>query len=400
MATTTIGSLTNSDTTFNLAKASKRLQIETLENNMPMAILKEYGIINIEEKLQNDAGDTVNMYNLLRVDSQGNTGDNDRYSNAESADYGNRQLVINLLSHSQKWARKKTMTQQIAPFTLKEGRGQIMANWLKEMMLVSIINQAAGNTGTSVSVPTCSSTAFSGTAGLLKVTGYNTAIAPTSTYKGYGSRAAISADESVTSSHPLKLQDFMDAREVITSSSSGIPLWNLLSGKEVEGKAVQAVAFVSTTGMNQLKNDAVTVGQGLNFAQLLYATLSGGKKFGTGGGLYIMENILFVEIPDYLMPRGVNSSTSAAVANTRRAVIMGAGAVDMALGQGYTLPNGDTLAGFNVDFDEDYKKLNKESYAAVEVIWGAKKARLFGQGANANTAYDLATYVITHYSRT
>lgn len=394
MGTQVIGSLTSTDTNFNLAKQSARLYVEAIEANPFMKIMKQYGLVNIEEKLTQGAGETVNMYNLLRVDSQGNTGDNDRYSNAAGGDYGHRSMSINLLSHSEKWARKKTMTQQIAPFDLKEGRGKLMALWMKQMILASIFNQAGGNTATSITIPSVSSSAFTGAStGLPKVLGYNAAAAPTSNYKGYGSRANISADESVTSSHPLKLSDFMDAREVITSSNAGLPQWNLIMEM-----GIQAVAFVSTTGMNQLKNDAVTQGQGINFAQTLYATLAGGKKFSIDQ--FEMENILFVEVPDFLMPRGVHSTLSTAVANTRRAVIMGVNAVDIALGAGYEAPNGDVYPGFAVQMDEQYKRLNKETYASVEAIWGCKKTRLFGQGSNASTAYDLATYVITHYSRT
>lgn len=395
MATTNIGNLVTSDSTFNLAKASAKLYVEVIEKDPILKIMKQYGLVNIENKLSQDAGDTVNMYNLLRTDSQGVTGDHDRYSNAENADYGNRELKINLLAHSQRWKKRGTVTQQIAPFDLKEGRGQIMTNWMRTAVTASIMNQAGGNTATSITIPTLSSSAFTGTDPLLRVTGFNTAVAPTSTYKAIGSRGvgSITADENVDADNVLKLSDFMDMREVITSSTAGLPLWSLIGDN-----SVQAVAFVSTTGMNQLKNDAVTTGQGLNVAQTFYATAAGGKKMGLDQ--FILENILFVEVPDYLMPRGVHSSTAAAVAATRRAVVMGANAVDVAFGKGYTSASGEIFPGFSVDYDDNYKKLNKETYASVEANWGCKKARIFGQGANSGTAYDLGTYVITHYSRT
>jgi hypothetical protein len=394
MATTNIGGLTNSDSTFNLTKPSAVLYKEFRDSPL-LGLLRDDGVINREDSLQKTGSDTVRMFNMLRNDSGGYGGDADRYSNAKGSDYGNRDLTINLLGDSKKFRNKGTLTQQIASFDLQDGVGASLRSWLVWMMTYSVINQLGGNTATSISAPYSASTSFSGSSGeyqLTKVTGWNTAIAPTSTYKAIGSLGASghTTDASVDSANPLSMKDFQRAQEIITTSTAGLPLWNLMEGKEY-----YAIALVSATGMNQLKNEAVTQGQGMQLMQINYAKLAGGKPISMMD--FVLDGIRFIQVPDHLMPRGVNTTS---VANTRRAIIVGRGALDMALGAGYQMDGGDIIPGFAVSVDSDYKKLNKETYISAECLYGCKKTQIFGQGANASTAYDLATYVITHYSAT
>jgi hypothetical protein len=398
MATTTIGGLTNSDTTFNLTRPSAALFKEYRDHPI-LSTLVSAGVINREDKLDKTGGDTVRMFNMLRNDSGGYSGDADRYSNAKGTDYGNRDLSIALLGDSKKYRTKGSFTQQIASWDLSDGVGQSLKSWLMSMMLYSVINQLGGNTATSIAAPYAAGTSFSGSTGefaLTKVTGNNSAIAPSSDYKAIGAlgTGGITTDQGVDADNVLTLRDFQLANEVITSASGSKPLWNLLTNTQ----DYHAIALVSATGMNQLKNEATTQGQGVQIMQVNYAKLAGGKAVSMVD--FVLDGIRFIQVPDHWMPRGVHSGTSAAVANTRRAVIVGANALDLAFGAGYQPPTGDPYPGFSISVDPNYKPLNKETYVAAESLWGCKKAQIFGSGANASTAYDLSTYVITHYSRT
>jgi hypothetical protein len=103
------------------------------------------------------------------------------------------------------------------------------------------------------------------------------------------------------------------------------------------------------------------------------------------------------------LPRGVaiNTNPGTPCVNTRRAIIVGQNALDVAYGQGFTI-NGQSNAefmGVAVNFDDSERKLNKEAFLSVESIYGCKKIQLTGFGGNESTAYDIGTYVITHYSR-
>ena len=380
-----------------LMKASMKLKLETIDHNPVISTLKNFGIINYEEKLTTESGTQVTMYNAPRLEGKGSTGDVDRYQLAGSLESGLRTLSIQTHSNTVKYALAGSERQQISEFDLTARTPQLISQWASCLTVAQAINQLGGNTATSIEIPDVDSDAFATTAELLIATGHNTALAPSARYKAIGSdgTGGITTDQGVVAANALTLEDFMISREVINSTAVGIPVWDRLT-KSVQGVKVDAIALVSTTGMNQLKNDATA--SALTFGQFIYNAIAGGGKPPLPSGTYIYEGIAFIEIPDNLMPRGVHSSTAAAVANTRRAVLCGANALDMALGKGQTM-NGNTLGGFEIIMDDTHDKLNKIGYTSVNMNSGCKKVQLFGTGANAATAYDNATYVITHYSR-
>ena len=387
------------DSARDLLKASRKMQIEVLHNDKYLNMLKQFGIINVEEKLSAAAGSKVTMYNSPRVDGLGVVGDQDMYQNATPLSSGDRTLQIRKHSMPLKYALDGSERQQISEFRLKDRAPKLITQWGSTMMLYQLLNQLGGNTATTMYAPGVTEFAATTAADRLILTGHNVAIAPSTEYHAWGSSAAgsISADEDVDADNVLTLADFMEAREKIVATLVGIPTWNRIT-QNVEGVNVDAIALVSTTGMNQLKNDPVTQGQGLNFAQFFYAEVAGGKKVPMPSNTYIYEGIAFVEVPDNLMPRGVHSGTAAAVANSRRAIIVGSNAVDYAFGKGYSF-KGTTIAGFAIETDDQRDKLNKQGYLNASINAGCEKCVIFGTGDNTATAYDNATYIITHYSR-
>lgn len=404
MATVNEAAIVPGASGLDLAKASAKLYVEMTEIDYVFSTLKQLGAINHINDLSKDSlaqgsGTTVYAYDRPRFSGKGRLGDSDAYSNAQQGDIGSRSLDIRLISESLTYKLKGTEAQQVASFNLKEGLPRQAADWCKSYTLAWLLNQAGGNTATSITNPAVSDESFTTTAELKMICGNNTAIAPSSLYKAIGAEGVggITTDEGIDSDNRLKLVDFMNAREVINSLSAGVPKWDTL-GTTFMGHYIEAAAIVGTTGMNQLKNDAVTTGQGINFAQLQYAKMAGGKEFAVGRGMYVMENILFVEVPDYLVPTGVNSSTAAAVANTRRAIILGREAVDLAFGRGYDTGGGNGIAGVSVEIDEEHKKLNNRGTLKMSLFGGAKKRQQTGTGSLASTAYDKATFVISHYA--
>jgi hypothetical protein len=380
-----------------LMKASMKLKIETIDNNPVISTLKNFGIINYEEKLNTESGTQVTIYDAPRLQGKGATGDTDRYQLAGGLESRSRTLSIQTHSNTVKYALAGSERQQISEFDLTARTPQLIAQWASCLAVSQVINQLGGNTATSIEIPDVDSDAFTGTDELLIATGHNTALAPSARYKALGSdgTGGITTDQAVVAANSLTLEDFMISREVINSTALGVPVWDRLT-KSVQGVKVDAIALVSTTGMNQLKTDATA--NSLTFAQFIYNGIAGGGKVPLPANTVIYEGIAFVEIPDNLMPRGVNSSTAAPVANTRRAILCGANALDMALGKGQTM-NGSTLGGFEIIMDDTHDKLNKIGYTSVNMNSGCKKIQLTGTGSNASTAYDNATYVITHYSR-
>lgn len=389
---TAIGTLSQGNATFDLTKQSARLYYEVRTDDL-MAILGMAGVIVPEQKLTEENGTTVQLQDIKRRDSKGITGDADFYSTATPYEYGVRTLTINKLSDNFNYPLKGTLTQQIHPADLRAERPRLSVEWMKSMIRYSILNQAGGNTATSITATWNASTAFTGS-DLTKVTGYNAGIAPSSTFKGIGNLGSggVTTDQGVTSSNVLTFQDFQRMRETINSATAGFASFN-----KVQGKPYDVVAVVSTSGMNQLRNQAQAPGANFTVSQWFYQKLAGGLKEIMISN-FIVDRILFVEVGDDYLPRGVHTGTSAEVANTRRAVVMGANAVDLAYGKGYTLPNGDITGGFSVEIDETYKKNNKIGYGVISALYGCKKTQLEGFGGNAGSYRDLATYVITHYT--
>jgi len=121
MATITGGAITASQTDYVLAKASAKLARDITKGNDLLTVLKKFGAVNILNDLSRQAGQQVYAYNLLRMDSLGNSGDVDLYDSAKQAEYGNRSLTINRLSDSIKYKKTGTILQQMSEINLTDG---------------------------------------------------------------------------------------------------------------------------------------------------------------------------------------------------------------------------------------------------------------------------------------
>jgi len=395
---------------------ASKVAINGIVKNPVIKTLTECGCVNIENKLEMDKGGTVTMYTRLRETGTGQRGDIDVYSTAEFQDISGRTLNIARINKNTKWRRKGSQDFQYAAYDLSDGCVENVSSWATGMLSASIINQLAGNNASSITQNALNpgGTFNSTDDTLLNITGNNAAIAPTYWYEANGG-GSISTDSGVNSGNTLAIDDFYDAVAVIESADSTRPTWQTLN--EFSNEGYIAVAFISRTGAIQMQNQAVTLGQGPQIQNIIEATLAGGKDAKGWANTFMipMLPIKFVIVPDSWLPRGVTTSGLAETAQTRRAVIVGANALDLSWGQGMKIPmnaggaargntgtagSGKFLPGVTVEIDDQHKKLNKETYANASVLWGCKKAQANGLGAQSGTSYDLSTYVITHYSAT
>lgn len=392
MATLDTGNISSSDTGYFALQFSKKLLYEGVAANPLYKVLDMNGCINLENQLTNEAGGTVYMQNALRANTPGVRGDVDFYSNANLLEKASRSMNIALVTNPVTWPMRGSQTQQYAAFDLQSPVVQTVSDWVKGIISYSLINQAAGNTATSITQYAVNDSAFTGS-DLTTITGMNSCSVPTYHYKA-SSGGAITTDAGITSSDTLTLKDLQNAATIITSQQSGKPTWQILTGK-----SYLAVCFVSYTGMYQLENDAVTAGQGMQLSQVINANLAGGKVMDLKQFELPGLPFLFVLVPDSWLPRGVTLATGAETANTRRCVIVGKNAIDMSFGKGYSV-GGRTMAGVNVEMDTSFKKLNKQGYAAAKLLWGCKKTQQTGIGNGNSTSYDTSAFVIAHYSAT
>lgn len=392
MATQAIGPITSSDTALYRQGFSADLLYEGIIENPVVKVLQENGCINIETDLSKNQGGTATLYNQPRLVGKGIRGDADFYSNATLTEVGNRTLSIAKVSRSITYPLKGTQTQQFAAFKIDQNNTELLKDWTKGIVGHSIINHLGGNNASSLTLANPEDT-FSGD-DLLQVTGNNAVSAPSYWYSA-GNQTAITTDGSITTTHLLSLKDFQNAAAVITSQTAGRPTWSLMSDKDYYG-----VAFVSMTGLNHLLNEAVTLGQGMQLQQIIQYQSAGGSKLEVLRPFTIPGiPFKFYACPDSWLPRGVTTSGTTTKANSRRCVIVGKKAIDMAMGAGFSDGGGDPVAGVNVEIDTEYKRMNKFGYAMVSLLWGCKKTQITGPNA-ASTAYDVGSYVITHYSAT
>lgn len=395
MATLAHGAVTSSDAQFRQG-FSARLFKETIVENPLNRILTESGCINVENDLTLNKGGRVTLYNAPKINGKGFTGDVDYYANAQQIESTSRTLDIALVSANPlTFPLQGTQSfQNFAP-KIDEHKVSQLKDWMMAMYCSSLLNQAGGNTATSITQTTLDSTAFTTSADRLRITGNNATIAPTRWYWASKYDAAVSTDASIQSTNVLTIDDFQFALETLAAQPSAGPAYQPVNN------GLMGIVVVGFTGYNQLLNQAKTNGQGLQLSNLIYSEMQGGKDGNSFMGTFTIPGLpfKFVVVPDQWLPRGVNASSGAEVANSRRAIIMGRNALDLAFGQGYAPAGGKVIPGFNVEVDTEHKKLNKMGYAKASLLWGCKKTQTTGSGNGNTTAYDLSTYVITHYSR-
>lgn len=392
---------------------ASKVAINGIVKNPVIKTLMESGCVNVENRLEVNKGGTVTMYNRPRLVGAGLRGDKDFYSAADFQDISGRTLNVEKVSQPTKWRTKGSQDNQYAPYDLSDGCVETISDWMTGLVSASVINQLCGNTAVSITNNSLypGDTFNSTDDTLLNVTGCNAAIAPTYWYEA-NLGGAITTDSGVGAGNTLSIKDFELATSIIESQDSTKPTWQTLNDSANAGFI--AVAFVSRTGVNQLRNEAVTLGQGAQFQVIIESMLAGGKDLGAMNTFMLPGlPIKFVVVPDSWMPRGVTTSGGAETANTRRCVLVGANALDIAFGQGMRLNmaggngrgrtgTGGTGAfvqgGVSIEIDANYKPLNKETYANASVLWGCKKAQANGLSTASGSSYDLATYVITHYT--
>jgi hypothetical protein len=385
------GAVTSSDAQYRLGFSS-RLYYEATAKSPVMSVLREDGCINIENDLTKSGGGTVTLYNQQQVKGKPVRGDVDFYTSAEQMSTNSRTLNIAKVSKPVQWYMKGSQSQQFAPFQFGEYVAEGVSDYIRSTIESSVINQVAGNNASSITQTALDDTAFSG-GDLLSVTGNNTAAAPTYWYEA-NLGGVITTDSGVGSGNTLSLKDFEIAATNITQQIAGRTRWQTLKGKKY-----LANAFISYTGLFQLNNEAVTLGQGSQLSNIVANILAGGKEVEADLTQFMLPSLpfKFVVVPDSWMPRGVTTSGLAETANTRRAVIVGANALDFSFGAGYEA-GGKAIPGMNVEMDTTYKPLNKMGYGNASALFGCKKAQATGSGTFAGTSYDMSTYVITHYS--
>jgi len=405
MTNAIIGTLAQNNTNYNLVQASKETTTDILSTNDLLTFFKGYGSINTSA--DNIVGDTVNFYNLNRIDSTGFSESVDVYANAGDNVYGQRQLIMDAVIYPHKVVRKNTMTQIRADTSvgdLTKGVREIMIQWGKENLNASFINQVCGVTQTSLIRPQLSAQAFTG-ATLKNVIGLQSSVtAVNAAYSFYANNdaGAPANPSAITSSNYLTLLDFMNVESTIFNQYEEQSQWMGFDA----GKGCRAIAIIPRACWQQMMNQAPAAGTYANLAFERYNALiaSGSEKSRyTGkmiGNFRLFESaftpdIQYLVVDDAVLPRATHSS--AAVANTRVIPIIGKNAVDMKIGS--MVPGiGNDKAAFNIEYDDQHEKLNNFVYYKLGMKYGVKRTLIEGTGSKAGQFFDAGVAQILAYS--
>ncbi len=345
---------------------SERMLYDTISDETLVGQMFSDGSLMREDALQKAAGDNVKFHFLNRINQKGLIGDQAATGNEKALTYYQDQLNINELRQPVQIPNKNTISAQRVTFDMPEDTYTVLRNYIIERQTVSVLNQLAGNTATTISYDGIS---FAGDE-RLEVTGMNSAIAPTrAIYAGTGNTtdATVNADSTATFTFRL-----IDA--AVAEARKTRPYITPFDG------AIKYKCYVHIDGFRQLVNDTSAP---IQYRDIMLSKLAGGK---TDAEL-IGEHIDYFDtriIATDKLPNGVNSGT--VQTNTRRAVFVGKNAGCLAFGQGFAAGK-DVVAGFG--FNEDFVDIKKWRRIAVSLIWGAKKVQF--------NSSDYGVITLVHY---
>jgi N4-gp56 family major capsid protein len=260
-------------------------------------------IIQIKNETSKSAGDKITFGLRMQLSGEGVEADGTLEGNEEALTTYADAIYINQLRHAVRSAGK--MSEQRVPFSVREEAKDGLRDWWQDRLDTWFFNQIAGNTASTVGT---------------KYTGMQAAIAPDSSHHLW---VAGSDDQSLASANVFNLN--MIDKCVEKAKTLAVPIRPV----KVGGKD----KFVMFLHPYQVYDMRTTTSDG-QWLDIQKAAMQGGdvsKNPIYDGSLGEYNGVILHE--STRVPLGVNSSTSAAVANTRRAVFCGAQAAAMAYGK-------------------------------------------------------------------
>lgn len=297
------------------------LAVKLWSNRMDVEALKETtagefmgtgagSLCQIMTETQKGAGDSVKWGIRMLATGEGTTENQTQEGNEEGLTRYSDLMVINELGHAHRVRNEGTIDRQRVPYNMREECYDSLKDWTADRIDTWFFNQLAGNTAQTN----------------LKYTGFNAAIAPSSSRivrkTGLTTDQAVAGDTAAT----FKLSD-IDRCVAIAKTTS--PMLRPIKGL---GKNVDYVMFVHPDQVLSMRADTSTVG---NWFDLQGRRLEGGEGDKSGlytGALGVYNRTLIVE--NTRVPQGVHSTSGAAVTSTRRAIFCGAQSLSLAFGKG------------------------------------------------------------------
>lgn len=308
-------------------------------------------IVQIKDETSKGPGDQITVGLRMQLSGEGVQGDGTLEGNEEALTTYSDAVVINQLRHAVRSAGK--MSEQRVPFSVREEARMGLQDWWSDRLDTWFFNQLGGNTAVSDT----------------RYTGNQAALAPDASHKVYLNG---SADESATSAYVF---DITVIDKCVEKAKTLSPM---IRPVKVGGED-KYVMFLHPYQVYNLRTNTSS-GQWLDITK---AALSGAKETGNSiynGALGEYNGVVLHEATR--VPKGVNSSSGAAIDSVRRAVFCGAQAAVMAYGK--------DSSGGEMSWVEEMFDYGNQLGVSAGMIAGLKKTRF-------NSA-DFGTIVVPTYA--
>lgn len=269
-------------------------------------------LVQIKTDTQKSAGDRIRVILRMQLTGDGVQGDGTLEGNEEALTTYTQDFVIDQIRHAVRSSGK--MSEQRVPFSVREEARLGLQDWHADRKDTAFFNQICGNNAQS-------DTLF---------TGNNATTAPDSSHHLW-TESGVSADESLTSAGTFDIT-YID--KCITKAETITPAIRPLryNGKKcyvifLHPQQVEDIRTSTSTGQWLDITKALDNGRGDASDIVKGFTNSSSRVVGMYNNTILISNSR--------VTLGVNSSTGAAVSNTRRAVFCGAQAAILGFGKGY-----------------------------------------------------------------
>jgi N4-gp56 family major capsid protein len=319
-------------------------------------------MIMYRDELGKDAGDNVTYGLRGQLTGAGILGDGTLEGNEEALSTYTDNFKVDQLRHAVRSSGK--MSEQRVTFEVREEAKEGLTDWWADRFDTALFNQLCGFTAQTD----------------VRFTGSNAAIAPDVNHIFRPN--SRTTDESLTTGDEFNLAiiDRMVARayQFNTAAGTGVPIRPM----RAMGRNLW-VMFIHDHQLYQLRSSAAA-GTWIDYQK---SAIAGGDKdnplFAGGDLMGEYNGVLLHRAPR--VTTGVNSTTGAAVANTRRAVLCGAQAVMFATGRGVAEGNMDKFSWVEESFD-----YGNQLGVSAGSIYGMKKTRFNSQ--------DFGTFVASTFT--
>ncbi|MGY2052407.1 N4-gp56 family major capsid protein [Methylobacterium sp. JK268] len=350
-----------SSTTYGLNDAlavklwSRKLAVEAnrATDIAPLFGESDGSVIQIKTETQKGAGDKVTFGLRMQLSGNGFTSSDRAEGNGEQLSTNSDAVSIEELGNVVGVRSKNTIDQQRVPFDLREQAKSGLSDWFKLRTSVTFFNHVCGNTAAN-------NPAVDGSGGV-KFTGNNVVTASTRVI-----RPNARANDGALVTGDIFSLDLLDAAVEVakTGGNAGDVMMRPI---EIDGMKVW-LCYLHSTQVTQLRRNTGT-GQWLDIQK---AAMTGGEVTKNPiftGALGMYNNVVLRESQQ--VTRGVSADGTSSVANTRRAVLMGAQAATCAFGKA----GGPTTYRWNEEMYDHKRELEVSAWT----IWGLKKTTYNGR---------------------